>query len=117
MMNLETHRAARMLHSAINRQDRGADARELFVAAHLHEQLEELRANSLVLIRVADDDREFGFVRAVKLAQAAETENFALTRLRGRALDDQRHLAVVIDEAESRQSFVSDTLIQPQRRE
>ena len=84
--------------------------RSAFIARHLDKPFEQMRAQTLAMEVVADHDGELRLVRADELRQAADADDFELARLRIPPLGDQRHLAVVVDEAEPYQPLVRDPL-------
>lgn len=114
---LETHLARDMLHLAIVRQNRRGDAFEFFIAADLDEYLQKLRAQAVVLPLVAYGQGELGFVRSMQFAQASYAEDFRLAVFGVAALDYERHLAVVVNEANAAESFMHDALVEFQRSE
>ena len=74
---------------------------QLFVGSDDQQAGQEFLAETAALPLVADQDRDFGFVRAVNLHHAADAEDFALAGLRIAPLRHQRHFAIVIDEADA----------------
>ena len=71
---------------------------------------EQLGAEALALLGVGDEDGELGLVRAAQLAQAADGEDRRARPVGVALLGHQRHLAVVVDEADARQPLVRDAL-------
>src|SRR5262249_17513245 len=61
---------------------------------------------------VRDQDGELGFVCSLYLDQTAHSENLALAGFGVLMLGYKRHFVVVVDEADSRQSFVGRSLVQ-----
>ena len=104
-------------HVVVVGQYGGGDGIQAFVAADLHEHVQELATESVTLAFVGDGQGEFCFVGLTLFAEPSDAENLAPAGLRVRVLDDERHLAVVIDEADAREAFVGDALLQFQRRE
>ncbi len=89
---------------------------QLLLARHLDQPPVEFRPEAFVLRIVDGDGCQFGFVAAVQFAYASDRQNlvFAIAAL---ALGHQRHLAVVVDEADARQPLVRGALRQLQRLE
>src|SRR3972149_1013313 len=94
-----------MLHADIAAQNTGGDPLEFLVVPDLHEAAQKLAAETMPLIRVADENGEFGFRRHMQFAQAPHRENAVLAALRILAVHDQRHLAVVSDKTTTRQAL------------
>ena len=108
----QTQSARYVLHLVIVGKDRRGDALKFFITSDQNERAEQLRAESLPLPLIADDEGELRLVRAVNFAQTTDTENLLLAGLRIAAFHHEHHLAVVIDEADSAQTFVRDALIE-----
>jgi len=108
MGHLEAQFLADALHLDIFRKDVAKDPVDVLIAAHLEEPADQLGAQSQSLVAVADDQRELGFVGVPDLAQPADPPDLVLAGLGALSIGHQRHLAVVIDEADPSQSLVSN---------
>src|SRR5205814_1997190 len=89
---------------------------ESFSASDRQHPLVEFRAETLALELIANECRQLRFILAVNLAEASDTDDLWRSRA-VLALDDQRHFAIVIDEADTRETFVRSTSAQLHRLE
>ena len=76
---------------------------------------QERGAQSQPLEAVADQESELGLVRPPDLAQPADAQDLVVAGRGFVAFGDQRHLAVVVDEADPGQALVGDARAQLHR--
>ena len=103
---------AKPLHRVVSPEDLRGDPLEAPVAADLDQLREQGEAQALALERIADEQRELGLARARLPRQAADGDQRGGLAVLALALDHQRHLAVVVDEADPGESLVRDPAVQ-----
>src|SRR6185436_1409128 len=99
-LELEAQVVADAAHRHVAREDGGDDALQLPVAADVDQPREQGAAEALPLHDVADQERELAVARPLQPGQPRHRHQPALE------LGDQRHLPVVVDEAEPGQASV-----------
>ena len=90
----------------------GTDRHDSLGPGDLHEAPEQLRPDALALVGIADEHREFGVVGTKDTREAADGDDLGRARLRVRALGDEGHLPVVVDEADPDQPAMSRPLVE-----
>jgi hypothetical protein len=102
----EAELLAHLPHADVLREDLRDDPLEAPVAPHVEEPRQEREAESLSLHRVAYQRGELRVATPAQADEARHRDDLAAV------FGDQRHLAVVVDEAEAREPLVSDERVQ-----
>ncbi len=89
---------------------------QLFVSGDVKKAPQEFTSQAELLKIVPDQHGELGFITAVRLAKPPDSQDFAIAGSYALPLGHQSHLAVIIDEADSRQALVGHALVQLQIR-
>src|SRR5947207_15408078 len=93
-------------HRHVARQDLRQDSLYAPVASHFEETAQHGAPESLALYRIADQQRALRVGRTREARETRHRDDLRRARAARRALRDERHLAVVIDEADAREPVV-----------
>jgi hypothetical protein len=95
-------------HSGIIRESVGDDRFEFLLARDFDQAPEQFRTEPEMLSAVCHKNCDLAFLTIPQASQAANGEDFGLFGGRIHIFGDQRHLAVIVDEALSHQALVRD---------
>ena len=100
------------LHGSVFWQNFSGDALKLLVPAYLQQPPQHFSSQSLSLKGIADHEGELSFIHPMRFAQPTDSQDFVFASSGMFVICHQRHLAIVVDEAQPHQPFVGDPLAQ-----
>ncbi len=89
LLNRKSESRGEGAHGHIFRENRGDNARKLFIAAHLDEPGHELRSKPLMMELIRNQNCNFGLTVAILADQPANCDDFGFTVRRIGALGDE----------------------------